>query len=309
MADEGKGPVTAGGLLRAAREKHGLHIAALAAAMKVAPRKLDALENDRWSELPDATFVRALALTVCRTLKLDPRPVLELLPPAEIMALRSVGEHLNAPFHDTSVRGNASVAGQAVRPMVWAAGVLMAAALAVYFVPEAWFTSDAPAVAVLPAPASPASMTTVALPAMPGTAASAAPAAPAAPATSATSATVVLLEAASSPPPAGPPPSSAQAAAGETVFSAPPPGSVPAAAAGGAVQLRTSEPSWMDVRDGRGQVLLSRIVQPGESINLDGSAPIRLTVGNAAATQLSFRGQAVNLTASTRDNVARLELQ
>ncbi len=41
---------TAGSLLRAAREKQGLHIAALAAAIKVAPRKLDALENDRWNE-------------------------------------------------------------------------------------------------------------------------------------------------------------------------------------------------------------------------------------------------------------------
>ena len=68
----------AGALLKAARERQGLHIAALAAAIKVSPRKLDALENDRWDELPDATFTRALAQTVCRTLKIDARPVLEL---------------------------------------------------------------------------------------------------------------------------------------------------------------------------------------------------------------------------------------
>ena len=69
-------------MLRAAREKQGLHIAALAAAIKVSPRKLDALENDRWHELPDATFTRALAQTVCRTLKVDARPVLDKLPPS-----------------------------------------------------------------------------------------------------------------------------------------------------------------------------------------------------------------------------------
>ena len=61
MTDPQPGTPTAGTLLRAAREKQGLHIAALAAAIKVSPRKLDALENDRWHELPDATFVRALA--------------------------------------------------------------------------------------------------------------------------------------------------------------------------------------------------------------------------------------------------------
>jgi cytoskeleton protein RodZ len=74
MTDTQPGSPSAGALLRAAREKQGLHIAALAAAIKVAPRKLDALENDRWQDLPDATFTRALAQTVCRTLKIDARP-------------------------------------------------------------------------------------------------------------------------------------------------------------------------------------------------------------------------------------------
>ena len=74
-------PSTAGGLLRQARQAQGLHIAALAAAIKVTPRKLELLEADRLDELPDATFTRALAQTVCRTLKIDAAPVLALLPP------------------------------------------------------------------------------------------------------------------------------------------------------------------------------------------------------------------------------------
>ena len=45
----------AGALLRAARERQGLHIAALAAAIKVSQRKLEALEADRGDGLPDAT--------------------------------------------------------------------------------------------------------------------------------------------------------------------------------------------------------------------------------------------------------------
>ena len=36
--------------------------------------------------------------------------------------------------------------------------------------------------------------------------------------------------------------------------------------------------------------------------------PLRLTIGNASATQLSFRGQPVDLSANTLGNVARLQL-
>ena len=50
--------------------------------IKVAPRKLEALEADRYDELPDLTFTRALAQTVCRALKIDAEPVLAKLPPA-----------------------------------------------------------------------------------------------------------------------------------------------------------------------------------------------------------------------------------
>ena len=72
--------VTAGTLLRRAREAAGLHVAALAVSLKVPVRKLEALESDRYDLLPDAVFVRALASSVCRTLKIDPQPVLDRLP-------------------------------------------------------------------------------------------------------------------------------------------------------------------------------------------------------------------------------------
>ena len=76
----------------------------------------------------------------------------------------------------------------------------------------------------------------------------------------------------------------------------------------GAIQVRTSAPSWIEVTDARGRALLSRLVQPGEALGLDGEAPFRVRIGNAAGTQLSFRGQPVEL-AATRDNVASVELK
>ena len=66
--DPGAVHATAGAMLKAAREKRGLHIAALAASIKVPQRKLEALESDRYEELLDLTFTRALAQTICRTL-------------------------------------------------------------------------------------------------------------------------------------------------------------------------------------------------------------------------------------------------
>jgi cytoskeleton protein RodZ len=95
----------------------------------------------------------------------------------------------------------------------------------------------------------------------------------------------------------------------ETVHSAPPPDAAGAAVAtAGVLALRTTAESWVVVLDARGQSLLSRTVQPGEIVGLDGALPLRLTIGNAAVTQLTFRGQPVDLAPSTRDNIARLQL-
>jgi cytoskeleton protein RodZ len=73
--------------------------------------------------------------------------------------------------------------------------------------------------------------------------------------------------------------------------------------------LRTSAEAWVEVRDSRGEVLISRTLRAGETVTLDGTPPLRATLGNATAVNLSFRGEPVDLSASTRGNVARLELR
>ena len=73
--------------------------------------------------------------------------------------------------------------------------------------------------------------------------------------------------------------------------------------------LRASGESWVEVIDARGQPLVSRVLQRGESVGLEGTPPLRLIVGNAAVTQMSFRGKPIDLASATRDNVARLELR
>ena len=301
MTETPTGSAGAGAMLRAAREKQGLHIAALAAAIKVSPRKLDALEHDRWHELPDATFTRALAQTVCRTLKIDARPVLDKLPPASVMALEPRDAGLNEPFHDRPGREEPNFAATAVRPMIWGAAVLMVAAAVVYILPaDLWSRFSAPAVVSVP----------IAKPVVAWSLPASAPltldaaASAAVPASASTSAVSVA--------PMSPMPPMPTAVA-ETVISVLPAAAAPAlpvaAATPGLVQLRTSKASWIEVRDARGATLLSRTVLPGEIVGLDGNLPIRMTIGNASATQLGFRGQAIDLVPRTRDNIARVELQ
>ena len=154
------GQVSAGRLLREARERQGLHIAALAASIKVAQKKLEMLESDRFDQLPDATFTRALAQTVCRALKIDSAPIMGLLPPAGGHRLEQVGEGLNARFRQ---RPGALVerewGGFAKRPAFWITALILVAAVAVFFLPRSLFgrasasATSAPATTVIVVPA------------------------------------------------------------------------------------------------------------------------------------------------------------
>lgn len=265
-------PQRAGALLRAAREKQGLHIAALAAAIKVTPAKLDALEQGRYDELPDATFTRALAQSVCRVLKIDAAPVLERLPAAAGVMLEKVDAGLNTPFRDRPGRIDPTDWTLWRQPVVWVVLALLAAAAAFWLLPP------------LSLPASPAAEA-------PAAAAPAVEApAPAAPATATTPATPATEPAAASSPVAATPAAAALDASYLLV-------------------LRAEDASWVEVLDARGQSLFSRTVTPGESVGIDGTAPLKVRIGNAGATRLVFRGQPVDLAAVTRDNVARLELK
>ena len=278
---------SAGALLRAAREHQGLHIAALAAAIKIPQRKLEALEADRFDELPDATFARALAMTVCRALKIDPAPVLAQLPRLGAAGLADVTGGLNTPFRQRSGRSDPTELRALRHPLSWAALAVLLAAAALLLLPagwwQAWWPESAPTASVPVA--------------MPDPAASAAMAAASA---------AVAASPASAPVPA------ASAAAVEVVHSVPaaePGASAAVDAAAGVAVLRARDASWVEVIDAGGQVLVQRTLQPGESLGLDGRLPFKLKIGNSAGTELQFRGQAVDLGPVTRDNIARLELK
>jgi cytoskeleton protein RodZ len=318
-------PTTAGGLLKQARQAKGLHIAALAASIKVAQRKLESLEADRFNELPDATFTRALAQTVCRSLKIDAAPVLALLPPASGARFDQMGEGINAPFRDRPGRGEPTDWARVLAsPAIWGPALVLIAAAGVYFLPSSFLSglqfnpkSTAPVVATKPAAAvaaaaAPASTAiaplTGAAPASAPTGAavetvfSAPPLADTASAAMAASAPISIPVAAISLP-------AAPVVAGELLASTDVAAVQSASAAGGALQLRASAESWIEVQDAKKQMLLSRMLLAGETVRLDGELPLRLKVGNASGTEVVFRGQSVNLVPATVGNIARLELK
>lgn len=182
-------PQSGGALLRQAREQAGVHVAALAVAIKVPVRQLEALEQDRLDLLPDHTFARALAASVCRHLKADPAPILAALPQSAPRSV-TVNPGLNEPFRTSAVAGAIGWRERLTRPSVLAALALLLAALALIFLPDSDSPADAPAAtgaapadATAPAPAPAASQNVVvepvtpllvpAIPAMPASAASA----------------------------------------------------------------------------------------------------------------------------------------
>ena len=152
-------PQDGSALLRQARERSGVHVAALAVALKVPVRQLEALEQGRFDLLPDHTFARALAASVCRHLKVDPAPILAALPQGVPRAV-SVNVGINEPFRSSTPVGGLSWRERLVRPPVVAAVLLLLAALALIVIPEIQGESEpalVPADAVQPAvPAAPA---------------------------------------------------------------------------------------------------------------------------------------------------------
>lgn len=304
------GPRTAGALLRAAREREGLHLAVLAATIKVTPAKLQALEQDRHADLPNATFTRALAQSVCRSLKIDPRPVLALLPQVETPPLESSMGRLNTPFHERPNRTDGYGSSLATKPLFIGGAVLLIAAVAVALVPrdliERWrglessATGASAAAGLAVAPVSGAASSVVAAAAEGASAVGQLAGAVASAASALVEATPVAAGASV---PAG-------ASAASVPMASPGAVAAPAAvSASGVLRMAASGDSWVEVTDAHGQVVFSRIVKAGEQLGVDGALPLRVRVGNAAVTTLSFKGQALDLATATRDNVARLELR
>lgn len=311
------GGVSAGGLIRQAREAAGMHIAALAVALKVPVSKLEALESDNYAALPDTVFVRALASSICRTLKLDPAPILSRLPQSQSPRLAMDSSGLNAPVKrsagktSSSASSSSSFSGSASRSVSWIVLALLIGALVLVFFPrhpgqpdkaqqaEQPEQASEPVVAAKPAgdaadlPSSastaPASALASVPPPVPAASEGAVPTAVARQGAAAASAAVNAVNGA---------PATAAAAA-----------SAPNAPPTGVLVLRARAESWVQVRDANGTLALQRNLTAGESVSVPGAPPFAVVVGRADATEVFVRGKPFDMATVSRENVARFEVK
>lgn len=310
---------SAGDLLRDAREAAGIHIASLAASLKVPVRKLEALEQDRFDLLPDAVFVRALASSVCRTLKVDPAQVLERMPQTAAPRLAQRSASINAPFRSPGDGPRSTPWKHASRPAVLAVLALLLGALVLIFLPGIGHDSvtgqrDAEEALANAASAKPQSLPATMVMAGGSLADSATPAA----LTAATAAIqgelvpVVVPVAPASDQVAVSVPAPALTLANSATVSgstATPANPLAQTTPDGIVTFRAKGESWVEVIDAKGTVVLRRTLGAGEVAGASGALPLAAVVGRADATQVQVRGRAFDLAPVARDNVARFEVK
>jgi cytoskeleton protein RodZ len=297
---------SAGGLLKAAREAQGLHIAALAVSLKVPVKKLEALEADRLDLLPDVVFVRALASSVCRALKVDATDILAKLPQTSAPRLEHVQQSINTPFRMPTDGPGPNVLTALNKPAMLGVMALLLGALVMIFMPDMKQKTDTAASAALAGLKSSATLETPSTDsAASGTAMGAGsvltndggvrPAGAGtgdAQASLALSASAGVANAAAS----SASPTMATAAGGTAV-------------AEGTVVFRATGESWVEVIDATGKVTLRRLLLAGETVGANGTLPLRVTVGRADQTTVLVRGKPFDGESLVRDNVLRFEVK
>ena len=87
----------------------------------------------------------------------------------------------------------------------------------------------------------------------------------------------------------------------------PAPAAAPVAGAG-QVQIQFIADCWAQVIDGNGKVLLSGLKRKGETADVTGKPPFAVRLGYARGAQISYNGQAVDVTPFTSGETARLKL-
>jgi cytoskeleton protein RodZ len=298
--DEG---LTAGLMLRSAREAAGLHVAALAVSMKIPVKKLEALESDRFDLLHDAVFVRALAASVCRTLKIDSAPVLAKLPSNTVPRLNSDKRGINAPFHTASGYSGFSIAALLMKPQGLIVMALLAGITAVFLFPEKKVV-DPDSEKSLQVPI--LSDHSESLPVEKQVVEQAVQQAVQPPVFVSSGAVDVAANSRT--------PANSQLEPRQTAAS-PPSSEInrvttePAIPSSGTITFKAKAPSWVKVVDSNGVVQLSKTLAEREVAAVSGAAPLSIVIGRADAVDVEVRGKAFSLTTVAKENVARFEVK
>ncbi|VBB10282.1 helix-turn-helix domain-containing protein [Burkholderia stabilis] len=313
-----------GSRLAQLRETKGWTVDDVSARLKVAPQKLRALEAGDISHLPGVTFALGVVRSYAKMLGVDPEPFAQALrrergvPEVDLSMPASSGTDLP--------RGRVSIPlGGSSRhhPWLWGTGIVVVAVVAVLM----WHTGgdsssllarlkggDTEHASAASAPA--AASSSVEEAAASGASAVAANDVPAPVATSAaatqaiaSAVSVVATPAASAVTAPASQPVVATTAASAAVPAQP--ASVVVAAGQSMIELKVKQDCWFSVRDKNGKELFSAMVRAGETKQVAGDGPFKVTIGNKAGLDaVAFDGKPVDPAkySAARGNVARFTL-
>jgi len=321
--------LTPGAQLAQARVAHGLAVEGVAQQLKFSPRQIEALEADRYDQLPGVAVVRGMVRGYARLVGMDAAPLLETLRDAVPApdANQIVARYREpVPFSDASKRSN-------VVYVVFTLAVLAVAALVlvqwrqerpegearmtfVAPVDESQRTAVASASQALPVPPvveAPAQTPGAASPDNDAPALAAAPTEE--PRLDAGVASPAPVETPTEAATAETPPAEALAAAAETAPAEQASGAAAQAASVSAtapgqqsVRLECLEEAWVEIRDGDGKLLHAQLNAAGSAVELTGKAPLSFVIGNAQSVRLNVDGRSVDLAPYIRVAVARFTL-
>jgi cytoskeleton protein RodZ len=296
-----------GGALRTARESQGLSIQDIAGRLRLSTKQIEAIEADNFAILPEPTIVRGFIRNYAKQLKINTEPLLDaysvIVPsavPHEFFVKPSANMKITS--HEKPKAGT----------YIWA-GLAVLLGLAAWLFYQNYVEKPSPvtptaavsSIELLPEVALPAAERAVEpqisteLPMPPADAsASAVP-----PAT--TNTTINPPNVNSMPPAAAPlsaPVVSTPVAPIEPVMAPAPKGMAK-------LELTASQETWVNVVDATGKEVYSNTIFAGSRESVDVTLPVKVTVGNAGATNLSLNGKPVELAPHSRNNVAHITLE
>lgn len=326
-------PESAGALLRRMRESSGVHLAVLASMMKVTPQKLDALEHDRLDQLPDVTFARGLAASICRAFGVDPAPILERMPKIAQGLHEPQGAGAGATFRRPGDDPAPLLSSGHSRVVLGVVVLLLLAAGLVWIWPTlpinlsaapegASTTSPLPhhlaSGAIKPGGASAeqtvaadtGNATEVAANDGAGKAAAAVDKPPVASSdgSAAANANPAAAQAAAATSPAAGGETLTKAEATPAESASAPADQTPAAPAD-ALALEASGESWVEVKDATGKTLINRTLKAGDKVQFNGALPFAVVIGRKDAVKASVHGEPFDVTAQGRGTVARFQVK
>jgi cytoskeleton protein RodZ len=292
---QAEGAQNPGADLRAERERRGLSVHQVAQELHVSDFMIDALERGDYPVLGEPVFVRGHLRNYARALGISEQQLLSAYeqtqnkpPPPPLVTQRSVG--MNPKTREWMLR--AASAG--------VLAVLVGLAIA-------WWMhrpEDAPATLTVtrttPAPL-PAAVTTTTV----ATVADLANASPASPPPAAKPAAKAPVE-----PPASHAPRVSKPLLTPNPVQPPVAQTVPAAD-GSATQARftLNSASWIEVYDSTGKRLYYDLAPAGQTLDVSGSGPLQIFLGNAPGVSVQVDGAEFNLAPYIRvDNTARFRL-